>query len=160
MKTHQLTYQCTIDATPREVCAFHTDTRNLPLITPPWVNVMIMSMDVPMRLESQVELSIKRFGIPTCWKMKLSELECPHKLTDKMLDGPFPYFHHQRLFTPTEGSKTKMEETITLAMPFSVIGRALFPLVKRDMDRMFAYRHAATQRYFEEKKNLREKGSV
>jgi ligand-binding SRPBCC domain-containing protein len=152
MKTYQLHYHCIVNGSRQEVCHFHTDTRNLPLITPPWISVMIMSMDVPMREESHVELEIKRFGIPMYWKMKMSQLKCPEVVSDNMVQGPFPLFHHQRTFKHINNTTTEMEETITLALPFPILGKWLFPWIKRDMDKLFAYRHEATKRHFETKK--------
>jgi ligand-binding SRPBCC domain-containing protein len=151
MKPYELHYNCTLNGSCSEVCQFHTDTRNLPLITPPWMNIMIMSMDVPMREESQAEFQIKRFGIPTYWKIKISKLNCPEMVSDKMVQGPFNTFHHQRSFKPITNTTTQMEETITFSLPFSIIGKWFFPLVKREIDKVFAHRHEATKRYFDEK---------
>lgn len=155
MKAFLLHYSCIINAPLKDVCAFHTDTRNLPLITPPWIDVMIMSMDVPMHEGSIVELRIKRFGIPTYWKMKIVRLDCPHSVVDQMVSGPFSTFHHERRFSPLNEHATKMEETITLSLGLGFLGRLFFPLIKKDMDRMFAYRHKATQNYFIDNSTLK-----
>lgn len=148
MKAFLLHYSCIINAPLNAVCAFHTDTRNLPLITPPWIDVMIMSMDVPMREGSVVELRIKRFGIPMCWKMKIVQLDCPNSVVDEMLSGPFSVFHHDRRFNALNDRETKMEEFITLSLGIGFLGKWFFPLIKKDMDKMFAYRHKTTQDFF------------
>lgn len=150
MKTFLLHYECILDASLDAVCTFHTDTRNLSRITPPWINVMIMSMDVPMREGSVVELQIKRYGIPTTWKMKIAKLSCPTSVIDEMISGPFRFFRHERKFIPIDNEHTKMEETITLSLNFPLISNLFFPLIKKDMDAMFTFRHQATQSYFQE----------
>ncbi len=154
MKKLQFHYQCTLPATPRELCAFHTNASNLPLITPPWIDVSILSMDVPMRQDSHIELQIKRFGISSLWKMKIAHLKCPETIVDKMVEGPFRNFNHERLFKVIDRTTTRMEETITLELPLGILGRWLYPWVKKEMDTMFAYRHDATKRYFEGQKSL------
>lgn len=131
-----------------DACQFHTDTHNLPLITPPWINVKIESMDQPFVEHSCVSLLIKRFGITTRWVMEIETLQCPHTITDKMVSGPFSLFRHQRVFTPVSESQTQMDEKITIKLPFGWLGNMVFPLIQSDMDKMFAYRHRATQDYF------------
>jgi len=148
MKPFTLTYSCRLPASIQQVCAFHTDTRNLPLITPPWIKVTIVKMDVPMVEKSSVVLNIRRFGISTLWEMSIDTLQCPHTIADVMLRGPFRYFRHQRVFTAINDTTTQMEESLSVALPLGWLGRFVFPLLKNDMDRMFAYRHEATRRYF------------
>ncbi len=151
MKTHTLHYACPINASVEEVCGFHTDTHNLPLITPPWIDVTILSMDEPMIEKSRVSLKIKRFGIPTLWNMEIEKLDCPHTVVDSMISGPFTFFRHERIFTVIDESHTMMNETITFTLPFGWLGDLVFPFIQKDMDKMFAYRHQATQHYFESK---------
>jgi len=141
-------YSCTLNASIEKVCQFHTDTHNLPLITPPWINVTIISMKDPMIEKSVVTLDIRRFGISTRWEMQIETLECPNTITDLMLKGPFPFFRHERRFSSITSDTTLMEETIMISLPMGWVGALAFGWVKRDMDAMFAYRHSATQAYF------------
>lgn len=152
MKTYTLTYECLLDTSVQNACAFHTDTRNLPLITPPWIDVTILKMDIPMIEKSTVVLQIKRFGIPTVWEMKIDTLKCPDTITDVMIKGPFKHFRHERIFSAIDEKTTQMKETLTIVLPFGWLGRLFLPLLKKDMDTMFAYRHGATQHYFSEEK--------
>lgn len=131
-----------------DVCRFHTDTHNLPLITPPWIDVQIESIDEPFVEHSRVSLLIKRFRILTRWVMEIETLQCPYIVTDKMISGPFSVFRHQRIFTPLSDSQTQMDEKITIKLPFGWLGNMFFPFIQSDMDKMFAYRHHATQDYF------------
>lgn len=151
MKIHTLTYSCPLNASVETVCHFHTDTHNLPLITPPWINVEIISMDEPMIEKSQVKLKIKRFRIPTVWHMEIEKLDCPTTVVDSMISGPFLFFRHERRFIAIDETHTKMDETISITLPLGWLGTLIFPFIKKDMDKMFAFRHKATQRYFEEK---------
>ena len=148
MKKFTLFYSCLLNASQKKVCTFHTDTHNLPLITPPWINVTIVSMDDSMIEKSIVRLDIRRFGISTRWEMQIKTLQCPNTLTDLMLKGPFPFFCHERNFSSITPDTTLMEETITMSLPMGWIGKLAFGWVKRDMDAMFEYRHSATQAYF------------
>ncbi len=142
MNLYTLHYTCLLDASVEDVCAFHTDTHNLPLITPPSIKVNIVKME-----NDSVILDIKKFGITTRWEMAL-EKNCPHSIVDVMIKGPFASFRHERRFIAEDENRTRMEETITLAPPIPFLGRLFFWFVKRDMDAMFAYRHTMTQAHF------------
>lgn len=149
MKIHTLKYSCKFDASLNDVYRFHTDTQNLPRITPPWINVTIESIDEPFVEHSRISLIIKRFGIGTRWVMEIETLQCPHMITDLMISGPFSLFRHQRIFTAISDYQTKMEEKITIKLPMGWVGNLLFPFIKADMDKMFAYRHRATQEFLQ-----------
>lgn len=142
MKHYTLFYSCLLEASVEEVCAFHTDTHNLPLITPPSIKVKIVS-----RENNIVVLDIKKFGITTRWEMAL-EINCPQSIVDVMIKGPFASFRHERHFRSEGENRTRMEETITLAPPIFFFQSLIFKFIKKDMDVMFAYRHQMTQAHF------------
>ena len=145
MKQYTLTYSCVIEAPREDVCAFHTNTHNLPLITPPSIGVTII-----MKEKEYVILDIKRLGITTRWEMAL-EINCPQTITDTMIKGPFSYFKHERMFHIKTDHQTLMQESITFASPIPILESLFAWFVQKDMDAMFAYRHAKTQAYFLEK---------
>lgn len=148
MKLHTLNYSCVLTASQEAVCQFHTDTHNLPLITPPWIDVTIVQMDTPMVENSSVILDIKRYGFSTRWTMNIEKLSCPETVIDVMILGPFSFFRHERRFIAVSESETRMDETLTFALSLGWLGNLIAPFIKKDMDKMFAYRHHATQNYF------------
>lgn len=154
MKKYILTYHCLLQASVEDVFNFHTDTHNLPLITPPSTQVTIVSMDTPLHEGSRVVLDIKRFGITTMWDMQIAVFSAPNTIVDAMIKGPFAFFRHERQFIKVDEKLTRMEETISFSPPFSWLGDILFWFLKKDMDAMFAYRHKATQAYFVNKEKL------
>lgn len=151
MKVHTLDYACILSTDAKSVFAFHTDTRNLPFITPEWISVDVVSMEFPPKKKSIVSLDIKRFGITTRWDMEIAVLEFPSTITDRMIKGPFRYFQHQRHFIPLENNETLMRETISIVLPFGWLGEMFYPWIKKEMDAMFEYRHKATQSFFAKK---------
>ena len=148
MKKYTLYYYCLIESSAEEVFLFHTDTKNLPLITPPSTQVEIVAMDTPLHEKSMVILNIKRLGITTRWEMEIATLSFPNTIVDMMVKGPFSFFRHERQFIPQDEHATLMKETITFTPPLSWVSGLLFWFLKKDMDAMFAYRHKATQAYF------------
>lgn len=148
MKIHTLHYECRISSNISKVCNFHTDTHNLPLITPPWIDVTIVQMDTPMVENSHVILDIKRYGLTTRWNMKIEKLSCPDSVIDLMVSGPFTFFRHERRFIALSKDETRMDEELSFCLPLGWLGNLIAPFIKKDMDTMFAYRHRATQNYF------------
>lgn len=148
MKKYILIYHCLLQASVEDVFGFHTDTHNLPLITPRSTQVTIVSMDTPFREGNRVVLDIRRFGFTTRWEMKIAVFSAPNTIVDAMIKGPFLFFRHERQFIKIDEKLTRMEETILFSPPFSWFGGILFWFFKKDMDAMFAYRHKATQAYF------------
>lgn len=148
MKIHTFTYSCTLNTDIENAFVFHTDARNLPRITPPWIKVDVISMLLPSKEKSIIELGIKRFGITTEWKIKIDSLQFPHTLTDLMVSGPFRYFKHERHFVSLNNNETLMNETLSIVLPFGVLGNLFYPWVKKEIDAMFEFRHIETQRHF------------
>ena len=148
MKIHTLTYSCILHTDSESAFAFHTDTHNLILITPSWIDVEIVHMELPLKEKSTVSLDIKRFGITTRWEMQIAQLEFPSIITDVMIKGPFRYFKHERHFIPLANGETLMRETLSIALAFGWLGDLFYSWIKKEMDEMFEFRHIATQRYF------------
>ena len=148
MKIHTFTYSCILNTDRENAFAFHTDARNLPRITPPWIKVDIISMLLPLKEKSILELAIKRFGITTEWKIEIDSLKFPHTLTDLMVSGPFRYFKHERHFISLNNNETLMNETLSIVLPFGALGNLFYPWVKKEIDAMFEFRHIETQRHF------------
>jgi uncharacterized protein len=88
-----------------------------------------------------------KFGpLWTTWVMEHHGYIAGREFNDRMLRGPFPLWEHRHLFTDNGDGTCVMEDTIRYVLPLGVLGR-LFggAFTRRKLQRMFAYRHAATQ---------------
>lgn len=148
MKTKRLAYSIIVDSSAEDLFGFHIDTNNLLLITPPWISVKIESIETPFAQNSKISLLIGRYGVETRWVMEIEKMDFARNVTDKMLSGPFPYFRHERIFEELPNGQTLMNETIDITPPFGILGELFFPLIKKDMDKMFEFRHRATKKFF------------
>jgi len=144
MKKLTLHYSCRINA-PRDVLfAFHTDTQNLPRITPPWMHVSIVT-----QAHENVILDITRFFVTSRWEANIALDLQQWSITDTLHKGPLPFFRHQRHFFALKNGTTRMDETLEMVLPFGWVGLLAHPFVKKETDALFAFRHTATQKYFE-----------
>jgi ligand-binding SRPBCC domain-containing protein len=125
--------------------AFHLDTQNLPLITPPGTQATIVSIDLPLRTGSVIELDIKRLGFTTRWKMEVAALEAPSLLCDRALQSPFSHFVHEHRFSAVDEKSSMLCDRVEFSLPFYPLSLLLLPLLYRDMRKMFAYRHERTK---------------
>jgi ligand-binding SRPBCC domain-containing protein len=135
-----------INAPAEKVFDFHTDTRNLPLISPSWMKVDILKTTGEGKGKI-IELYIMQFGfVKTKWVVEISEYERPLRITDTALQGPFKRFRHQRDIKPITASSSELTDTFDYELPLGVIGKignALF--MRRFIERMFEARHFKTQ---------------
>ncbi|CAA6805197.1 MAG: Unknown protein [uncultured Sulfurovum sp.] len=148
-KKQTFNFSSLIKTTAEELFDFHSDTTNLPQITPPWIGVTIVDLVLPLKEKSEVCLDIKQFGFTTRWLMQIDELKVPNRVCDKALKSPFKSFYHEHIFTPINEDETKLEDIINFELPLYPFSLMAVPFVKRDMRKMFAYRHAKTKEILE-----------
>lgn len=148
-KQFTLTFGSSIKATDDALFEFHSDTHNLSKITPPWIGVSIVDLTLPLKENSVVTLDIKQFGLTTRWVMQIDKLERPHRVCDKAIKSPFKYFYHEHAFHKIDEKHTFLKDTINFELPLYPLSLIALPLIKKDMKRMFAYRHEQTKKLLE-----------
>lgn len=150
-KTVTLEFSTEIGVDTQTLFAFHVDTNNLPKITPPWIDVEVLSLELPLHKGSIIELDIRRFGITQRWKMMIAELIDPTLVCDKAVKSPFASFIHHHRFEAIEKSKSVMKDEIMFTLPLYPLSLIAVPFIKKDMKKMFDYRHQQTKRLLEKK---------
>ena len=128
---------------------FHTDTTNLLKITPPWMKVSIASIRLPLQSMGEIELDITRFGMTQRWKMMIAELEPPKLVCDKALKSPFASFIHYHKFEAINEKTSKLCDKLEFTLPFYPLSMLVLPWLKRDICKMFDYRHQQTKKILE-----------
>lgn len=137
-----------------EAFGFHSDTNNLKRITPDFIKVRIIKIDLPLILHSEISLEITQFEFfRTKWKLELTDFSPFSLITDTQIKGPFKKWQHKHCFEPKDGG-TMMTDKINYELPFGSIGRAADKLyVSKMIDKQFEYRHKLTKNILE-KSNL------
>ena len=138
-----------IDTTIEALYDFHCDTNNLPRITPPWIDVTIVSLDLPLHVKSHIVLAIKRFGLTQRWKMEIAAMDRPSLVCDKAIESPFKTFIHEHRFRKIDENTTLMEDVVTFDLLLHPLSLLALPLIKRDLEKMFSYRHDQTKKILE-----------
>ena len=147
MAVHRLE-RCQRLAHPVEdVFAFFGEARNLERITPPWLRFSVRTPEpVQMAAGTLIDYRLHLHGIPLGWTSQIEVWEPGRQFVDRALRSPFALWHHRHTFTP-DGDGTLVRDEVHYAVPFGALGELVHPvLVARDLDRIFAHRHAAVAR--------------
>jgi hypothetical protein len=132
---------------PDEVFAFFAAARNLERITPPWLRFEVLTPEpVEMAAGSLLDYRLTLHGVPLGWTSQIEVWEPGRQFVDRAIRGPFGLWHHRHRFAASGGG-TFVSDEVHYALPFGALGELAQPLfVARDLDRIFAHRHAAVQR--------------
>jgi ligand-binding SRPBCC domain-containing protein len=151
----QIEFVCEIRAPLERVWKFHESVDALKLLTPPYIQVTLEGEPEPARLGVRYPLIMKRFGIPIRWLAEYTAFEPPYRFVDRQVagKGPFKFWEHQHLFAEIPGG-TRLTDRIVYEPPFGPLGRLADRLfIRRDLERMFAYRHRVTKERLETETN-------
>lgn len=139
-----------INCPVKKAFEFHSDTNNLIKITPDFIKVDILKIDLPLKKDSTIILSIRQFGIlKTKWRIRISDFEPYNLITDTQEEGPFSKWIHSHCFEDMRG-KTLMTDKIKYELPFGILGKAANSfLIKRIIEKQFIFRHKTTKELLE-----------
>jgi ligand-binding SRPBCC domain-containing protein len=125
---------------------FFAQARNLERITPPWLRFELLGDDpVEMGVGALIDYRLHVHRVPIRWRSRIEEWEPGRSFVDRQLRGPYRLWHHRHTFTAQDGG-TLVRDEVTYALPFGRLGELAHPLfVRRDLERIFEYRHRAVQ---------------
>ncbi|MDR9375284.1 MAG: SRPBCC family protein [Schleiferiaceae bacterium] len=132
---------------PEAVWAFFADPANLPRLTPPHMKPRLREAPPPkMEAGMVVRLQVRPLlGIPLPFTSEITVVEPPTRFVDELRQGPFAAWQHEHHFAP-EGAGTRLTDTVHYALPLGFVGKLFHPwLVKGEIEKLFAYRHQATE---------------
>ena len=144
-KVERLHRDIIVSASLRETFAFFADAANLQRITPPWLHFSILTpMPVRMQIGLEIAYRISVYGLPMPWRSRIDVCQPGVCFVDRQIVGPYRWWRHEHRFEPVpEG--TRVIDHVDYAPRVGWLSGAL---VRRDLGRIFDYRHEALRRIF------------
>lgn len=120
--------------------SFFSDARNLEQMTPPWLNFTITTpTPIVMEKGTLIDYQIELYGVPIPWRTRIDVWEPGVRFVDRQIAGPYLWWRHEHWFEAVPGG-TRVTDHV------QYVPRAAWLsmwLVKRDVQRIFAYRQQA-----------------
>jgi ligand-binding SRPBCC domain-containing protein len=136
---------------------FFADPKNLPLISPPESGARIVRLKLLAPADhpglagegSEIEMSVRlipHFPLRRRWLARIEEFEYGAYFRDAQVRGPFAHWNHTHSFQES-GAGTLISDIVEYDVGWGKLGSAANALfVRNALDKMFSYRHRATER--------------
>lgn len=150
-KRHRLERVQVIPAERAAVFDFFSKAENLERLTPPFLRFQILTpLPIPMKQGQRIEYRIALGGVPMKWLTEITEWQPNERFVDEQLRGPYRYWHHLHEFRDV-ASGTAMRDVVDYEVPLGPLGAVAHAvMVRRVLDRIFAFRVTAVGRAFPE----------
>lgn len=152
MILERLEYVVQVEAPTDAVWRFFSNPHNLPRITPPWLDLRIVS-PAPERIYPGLILEYRvrpTRGLRVAWVTEITHVREGELFVDEQRFGPYHFWHHQHLFRAT-GRSVEVRDVVHYLLPGGFLGRPfLRRWVGRQLEAIFAYRQEAVRRLLRE----------
>ncbi|MFW5883741.1 MAG: SRPBCC family protein, partial [Verrucomicrobiota bacterium] len=125
-----------------EAFAWHEREGAFERLNPPWKRVRVREHSGGIRDGARVWLELRQGPFKIDWRLRHSDYQQGRLFCDVQESGPFRSYRHAHRFEPIEPGRCRLEEAIEFELPRGL--GWLEPLVRRDFQRVFAYRHRVT----------------
>lgn len=123
-----------------EVFTFFADPANLVRLTPPALDLRLLTATRTMTTGTVLDYRLRWLGVPLRWRAYVREYDPPFRFLDVQVQGPYARWEHRHRFLE-EGGGTIVEDRVVYRLPLGALGRALHAgVVGRQLRAAWAYR--------------------
>lgn len=134
-----------IAAPVERVFAFHESPDALARLTPPFERQEVIEPPRSLSVGTIVRIRMHLGPISMVWVAEHVEYEKNRLFADRQVRGPFKSWLHRHRFEPAAGG-TRLVDDIEYELPLGALGALVAARsVEKRLDRVFAFRHAATK---------------
>lgn len=127
------------------VFAFFAEATNLERITPPELQFKIVTpLPIIIKLGTLIEYRLTLLGFSFRWASSITEWDPPRRFVDEQLRGPYAQWVHRHTFMAIPAG-TRIEDHVRYRLPLSPLSDIAYPIVRRQLGRIFAYREQAVR---------------
>jgi ligand-binding SRPBCC domain-containing protein len=151
VSVHVLARERWVPAPIERTFEFFSDAFKLELVTPPSMEFrMLTPGPIEVREGTLLDYRLRIHGIPVRWRTLIETWEPPSRFVDRQLKGPYKLWLHSHTFVPRDGG-TVVGDVVRYSLPLGPVGELVHrTVVRRDLERIFAYRHEALARLLTE----------
>jgi ligand-binding SRPBCC domain-containing protein len=149
MPEHILHRTLTLDLPRKTVFDFFADAANLGRITPPEMDFAILTpLPIEMNEGALLDYRMKLHGFAFNWTTRISAWSPPDYFIDEQLAGPYRQWIHRHTFSDGPDGSTIVEDEVRFRLPLAPLGEAAYPMVSKQLERIFLYRQEAITSIF------------
>ncbi len=138
---HRILTDITLERPIDRVFDFFSDAGNLEAITPPELRFEILTpLPIAMAVGARIDYRLSLYAVPFTWKTRITAWEPGRRFVDEQESGPFRVWIHEHRFEALSPTSTRIRDEVRYRLPFAPLGEIAHPLVRRKLDRIFAYR--------------------
>ena len=146
MNDRRFTLSTRIARPAAEVFAWHERPGALARLCPPWERVEVVAASGGVRDGARVTVRNKVGPIWTEWQVEHRDYVAGKQFRDVQLSGPFAKWEHLHLVMPDGPDACTLTDTIEYRLPAGGVGQAFGGgFARRQLERLFAWRHATTR---------------
>ena len=142
MPQESFTYSSELPASASAAFDWHLRPGAFERLAPPWQRVQVLKRSGSIQAGGQVLVRVYSSPMPTTWLVEHHDFIPGKQFADRLMQGPFKAWRHQHRIEPVDEHTCKLTDHIEYALPMGGLGSALGGgMVKRELERTFAYRH-------------------
>jgi ligand-binding SRPBCC domain-containing protein len=154
MKIYSIKANQTIPILIDEAWSFFSNPNNLPKMTPPWLNLEVIS-DLPDKMYEGMIVTYKVYpfaGIPSNWVTEITTVKEKKIFIDEQRFGPYKFWHHQHHFKEI-GDGVEMTDIVNYALPFNLFSKPINRLiVGKKVKEIFEFRKEVLEKLFSDRR--------
>lgn len=130
--------------------SWHAANGAISRLTPPWAPLkMISRKGAGIQKGVKVTFRLTLFKIPMIWEAEHIEYQENKVFKDRQIRGPFSKWEHTHKFMADGKENSIMEDRVEFELPFGFLSRPFYGFVRKELERIFNYRHRVLKYDFE-----------
>lgn len=155
------TKQVRIASPADRVYAWHDRPGTFERLTPPWERIRIVDRGDGIRNGSRLIFDLLKGPLAIRWEALHRDCRPGRSFTDVQDRGPFAEWEHTHEMEPETAESSVLTDRIHYRLPLAVAGKLLGGAhVRRELKRMFQYRHGTTVQDIARHERYRDVGSL
>ena len=127
--------------------AWHARPGAFERLAPPWRQVRLLEGGASIEAGSEARIATRLGPVPIHWNALIESNEPGRSFVDRQTRGPFQRWRHSHIFEEVGEAGSKLVDRVEYRLRGGKIGEWLGgAFARRELERMFAYRHALTAR--------------